>query len=472
MARNDSHSRNLTSAQRAEVFDKTAATVTKKYFDPRYRGTDWPRLASESRDRIISIGDPEEFELAVHDLVRKLGTSHTGFFHQSVRRVPGRRSIGASFRRAETAAGPRWVAQDVHASGPGHKAGLRPLDVLTAVNGKPISPPEAPMFAMGTDVVAQIQRGSEDLTLTISIPTPRSRKQPYAEPEAVVSKPLSVTTGYLKVSILPGLLGLDVARAIDKAVAELSSFDNLVLDLRGHLGGGLGVLRLMSHLTPDKLPIGYTVTRKRAELGFEKTALRKLDRLPTDLPNPLAIASMAIQFVGRDPSVVLVSEGLGPKRWHHRVAILINEHTVSAGEMVAAFASENRLAKLVGTETAGRLIPGSGFKVGYGHMLVMPKADHVERPTLRRLRGETRCGGPMDSARSSNRQPDRSSTAIVAGAGRRRSSQPSSRVRLTPSEVPYSAARWWWAERLSLHFAVRRGFAAARCQPCAFYGQV
>lgn len=112
-------------------------------------------------------------------------------------------------------------------------------------------------------------------------------------------------------------------------------------------------------------------------MGFDKNALRKLDRLPTDLPNPLAIASMAIQFVGRDPSVVLVSEGLGPKRWHNRVAILTNEHTVSAGEMVAAFASENGLAKLVGTETAGRLIPGSGFKVGYGYMLVMPKAEYV-----------------------------------------------------------------------------------------------
>ena len=45
--------------------------------------------------------------------------------------------------------------------------------------------------------------------------------------------------------------------------------------------------------------------------------------------------------------------------------------------MIAAFASENGLAKIVGTETAGRLIPGSGFKVGYGSMLVMPKAEYV-----------------------------------------------------------------------------------------------
>ena len=55
---------------------------------------------------------------------------------------------------------------------------------------------------------------------------------------------------------------------------------------------------------------------------------------------------MAIKFVGRDTSVALVSEGLGPKKWHGRVAILVNEHTISAGEMVAAFAAENRLATM------------------------------------------------------------------------------------------------------------------------------
>src|SRR4051794_17122550 len=149
MGQSASPSRKLTSAQRAEVFDKTASRVTKQYFDPRFNGTDWPRLAKESRESIIAKDDPEQFELAMHDLVRKLGTSHTGFFHQSVRRVPARLAIGASFRRAEMEAGPHWVAQDVHAGGPGEAAGLRPMDVLLSINDKPISPPDAPMFPMG-----------------------------------------------------------------------------------------------------------------------------------------------------------------------------------------------------------------------------------------------------------------------------------------------------------------------------------
>lgn len=163
----------------------------------------------------------------------------------------------------------------------------------------------------------------------------------------------------------------------DTAYEARFVLSDLVLDLRGHLGGSLGILRLMSHLTPNKLPIGYTVTRRRAEAGYQKEKLRKLDRLPTDLPNALGVATMALKYVGRDSSIALVSEGLGPKRWHGRVAILVNEHTVSAGEMVSAFATENHLAKIVGTETAGRLIPGSGFKVGHGYMLIIPKAEHL-----------------------------------------------------------------------------------------------
>jgi C-terminal processing protease CtpA/Prc len=74
---------------------------------------------------------------------------------------------------------------------------------------------------------------------------------------------------------------------------------------------------------------------------------------------------------------MLVSEGSERKKWHGRVVILTNEHTVSAGEMVCAFARENNLAKIVGTETAGRLIPGSGFKVGQGYMVIMPRAAYI-----------------------------------------------------------------------------------------------
>ena len=36
------------------------------------------------------------------------------------------------------------------------------------------------------------------------------------------------------------------------------------------------------------------------------------------------------------------------------------------GEMIATFAKENNLAAIVGTQSAGRLLSGSFFKVGRG----------------------------------------------------------------------------------------------------------
>jgi len=325
----------------------------------------------------VSIENPEVFELAMHDLVRSLGTSHTGFFHQSVRRVPARLAIGANFRKVETVDGFRWVVQDVHEGGPAHKAGLKPLDVLTQIEGARIAPPEQPMFPMGTTTRIKVDRPTGTAHLDLNIPAPRSRKQPYSEPKAVISSVLPNSIGYLKVSILPGLLGLDVAREIDAAVKGFAQCDRLILDLRGHLGGGLGVLRLMSHLTPKKLPIGYTLSRRMAENGYTKENLKAVDRLPTDRPNFLAIATMMLKYARRDPSFLLISEGSAEQKWHGRIVILVNEHTVSAGEMVTAFAKENHLATIVGTETAGRLIPGSGFKTGSGYMVIMPKAAYI-----------------------------------------------------------------------------------------------
>jgi C-terminal processing protease CtpA/Prc len=54
----------------------------------------------------------------------------------------------------------------------------------------------------------------------------------------------------------------------------------------------------------------------------------------------------------------------------------VNEHSASAAEMVAAFASEYQLATLVGTRTAGRLVATSAFKVGFGYRVVMPVAKY------------------------------------------------------------------------------------------------
>lgn len=124
--------------------------------------------------------------------------------------------------------------QDVHEGGPAATAGLQSGDILKAMNGKPVLPPDPPMLAMGAEWSLDINRATRDMSVRVNVPSPRSRKQPYCEPRAVSVSKLDGNIGYLKVAIFPGLLGLDVARELDRAVNELSSCDRLIIDLRGH----------------------------------------------------------------------------------------------------------------------------------------------------------------------------------------------------------------------------------------------
>src|SRR5262249_1430664 len=180
---------------------------------------------------------------------------------------------------------------------------------------------------------------------------------------------------YVRVATFPGAVGLDFARELDAAIAKMNNqgCKNLIIDLRGNIGGGLGSLRLMSYLCSGKLPIGYTLTRRRLRAGFRKEKLTKIDRIPS---SKLTLLLMALRFtlLQRDRSMVLATEGLGAQPFHGRIVLLINEFTHSAAEMVASFARENELATLVGTATAGEVLGGANFKLPNGYRLRMPVA--------------------------------------------------------------------------------------------------
>jgi C-terminal processing protease CtpA/Prc len=63
---------------------------------------------------------------------------------------------------------------------------------------------------------------------------------------------------------------------------------------------------------------------------------------------------------------------LGRKEFHGRVTLLVNRHTASAAEMIVAFARENKLARIIGEKTAGKLLSATSVKVGQGFRLALP----------------------------------------------------------------------------------------------------
>jgi C-terminal processing protease CtpA/Prc len=113
------------------------------------------------------------------------------------------------------------------------------------------------------------------------------------------------------------------------------------------------------------------VSRKVADKGYQKDKLIRIDRIPTSTAAKLKMF-FRFKVVHRDRSIALFTEGLGDRKFHGRIAILVNEHTKSAAEMIAEFAATNQLATIIGTRTAGEVLGAVNFLVGEGYRLRIP----------------------------------------------------------------------------------------------------
>jgi len=360
---------------REKILEKVSRLVDKKHFNPSLNGANWPQLVESRRAQILAADTIERLETEIHNLVSELKTSHTGFFHQSLRKIPARFAINATFERCSVNGTTRWMFQDVHEGGAAHAAGLRPGDILLAIDGKEILPPDQPVFRMGGPSALAVEKLSgERPSIPLGVPAPKSKKRPINQPRPVTWSKPEADIGLLKITMFPGVVGIDLAHDIDRAIAQLRDCSRLIVDLRGNTGGGIGGLRLMSYLTPDKRPVGYSLTKRRSAKGYRREDLATFGRIPS---HKVTLLWLLLRYAFIDKSIVVVTEGLGRQPFHGRVVLLLNQHSTSAAEMVAAFARENQLATIVGTKTPGRLLSGSLFKVGHGFVLGLPAAAYL-----------------------------------------------------------------------------------------------
>ena len=360
----------LTRDQVRSIFEKVVETCEKKLYDPKLNGVNWRQIADGRKERILAASCEVELEREFNELIKELKVSHAGFYHERRPRAAGKMAISATLFRTEDEGRACWVFQDVHPGGAAFRAGIQPGDILLRVKDEEVRPPDLPLFPLGEATLVDIsRRDGSHVRMNIDVPKSRTKERPLIELQPV-SSVKDGSVGWLKVCMFPGAIGIDVAHDIDKAVESLNC-ERLVIDLRGNTGGGIGCLRLMSYFTEGRKPVGYSVTRRRAEQGFSKEELPIFDRIPS---KKIGLLGLALKFVGRDQSVVISTEGLGKQRFHGRIVLLVNEHSASSCEMVAAFATENKLATIVGSATPGRLLGGYSFRVGHGYRVAIPVA--------------------------------------------------------------------------------------------------
>jgi len=365
----------LTEKNRHTILENVLAALRKRFYKPEKLNADW-RAAVERHRRIIeSAVTPDAFEQAMSNLLAELHTSHLGFFHGTARRASSRAALSANYLTDETPYGKRWIFQDVHAGGAAAIAGIEPGNILLRVDGREIVPPEHPVFPMGKQTTVEVV-ANDDRTRTVSVDVarPKGKKLHFIEPTLVEAKRLGGEIGYLKIAMFPGMIGVVVANQISGAVANLGNIDRLIIDLRGNTGGGIAALRVISFLTPGRIPVGFALDRQRsaANLGTEKLSFPRFSHIP---PTPRNLWLLGLRYapamLSKKP-IVLETEGLGSMHFHGRIALLVDRHTASAAEMIVAFARENNLATIIGEKTAGRLLSSTSVKVGKGFRLALP----------------------------------------------------------------------------------------------------
>jgi carboxyl-terminal processing protease len=371
------HEMELNIAQRRTLLDKIETTIAEKYYDPVFDRAAWRAIVRNHRESIVNAQSTVAFETKVSAMLKELSPKGLGLLSERTPINP-RNAINASFSVQEVADGLRWVFQDVLPGGVAEQAGARIGDILLTAAQKdmrPASPSaEEPPFEMQHSIPVIVRRGVSEVNLSLRTGEPRYKDNPYSDLQAIKAETLEEGIAYLRVSLFPGKIGIDFANELDRLfLGRFAAAERLIVDLRGNPGGGIGGLALMSYLTPDRLPIGYSKNRKMAQQGTHPSTLPVFDKVPR---SKLAIPGLALKFMSKT-SVFLNTEALGRKSFHGRVVILVNEHSTGAAEMLAQFAQENALATIVGTKTPGRLVSRSATKLGSGYRLVVPVAAYM-----------------------------------------------------------------------------------------------
>ncbi len=196
---------------------------------------------------------------------------------------------------------------------PAYKAGLKPQDIITSINGQDTS-------NLSLDAAANEIRGPQNTKVTLGILRNQSQTLTFTitreniQLPSVTTKILSGNIGYIQISTFS-----DDTSSLAKQAAEQfkqANVKGIILDLRGNPGGLLDAAVNVSSLW---LPSGDTVVQEKGTIG-DQTYTATGDNLLNGIP-----------------TVVLIDSG-----------------TASASEITAGALHDNGAAWLIGTKSFGK----------------------------------------------------------------------------------------------------------------------
>ena len=229
-----------------DVYDKTMAIVSSKFYDQTFRGLPWKNLVREHRTMLSEKSSDLELSFVINSILSKLNASHTAFLMPTMQDFWGLKSIfsgqidgaklfqiGAWFTQING----KWFVRNVFEGSPAGKAGLLSGDEVLEVDGIELQPVNS--FKEGKKVVLKIKRTAKGKSFEVVVhPTYNSLQRSLLE--ATRKSFRIIQKDNKKIAYLHLWSGThdEFMKELKKAAREASkSTDAFILDLRDGFGG-------------------------------------------------------------------------------------------------------------------------------------------------------------------------------------------------------------------------------------------
>jgi len=346
---------------KADVIQRLSTVISERAFVP---GVDFGKLGDFLKDQkseIDAAGTDEEFQRAVNGALKKFGASHVLLLTPraaQIRRTGSTSGIGISTINSSEGL---MIVRVVH-GGPADRSGIAEGDVITEVNGKPVSASHGITGEAGTEVQVQIKHPNGKLE---SLKLVREKYSTVRPPEL---NWVDKTTAVLRINSFDD--GYDRSM-IDEMMEDVQDAKNLILDLRYNGGGAVPNLQhLLGMLIPETKPVGAFLRKSTIDNFVQKTG--------GSATNLSAIA----QWTDRKFRPIRQSEA---PFFTGKTAVLINRFSASASEIAAAALHDELGSPVIGTKSAGAVLASIIVSAGNGYMIQLPIQDYV---TLKGVRLE------------------------------------------------------------------------------------
>ena len=383
----------------AKLYDAVIETIDKVFYDPKLlQQIEWKTRTNNVRPSVLAARSTEDAVRQINGLLSELRTSHTALFTPDdydyyilldivgagangaglmARRFWGNApyypGIGIFTRRI----GEHHFVDGILEGSPADHVGLKYGDEILSVDGRPYSPIAAFRGKVGAPVAVEFRRHAEAAPQRLDILVvpirPTTAFSSATEASARVIERDGRRIGYIHIwashesnSFKAALVKLDPDRS------ERWLFPTIAADGRTLVVESPGGENLDSGDAPR--PLDFLIVDMRGRVGgniaVAKAFLEAMDPGARDYFG-------AWRSSDRSDSTPGARTPTRPQQFRGRSALLINEHTRSAAEIMAFGYQHSSFGPVVGTQSAGAVLSGSLFVMPGDLLLYVAVSGHT-----------------------------------------------------------------------------------------------